>query len=194
MNLVELSTRYGLTARTLDKTTLCPDFEKKFLTCSLPNRLNNRSNTTSTISDSDETDDEFDEEPATPPSSPTQTTQLHTSAVLHQVMQRLLGLSKRTIDTLANSLGSSKESEDVDYQSSSRPILTLTPPSSPTFEGPIAPTPNTAMHAMKTSTFLRVSSLNPFVHQSIRQRFSPNSPGELSAVAHDLLRGCFPKI
>jgi hypothetical protein len=194
MNLVELSTKQGLTARTLDSLDSLSEFEKAFLTCPLPNRLPKSS--TMIISNPDETDDEEDE-PTTPPSSPTHGAQLQTNALLHQVMQRLVKLSLHTFETLATSLTSPydrDERKDNETQQRLRTISTITPPSSPTFEGLAAPTPNTAMHAIKTSTFLRASTLNPFIHKSIRNVFNTLSPGEAPTVVDDLIRGRLPRI
>lgn len=197
MNLVELSKQFGLTARTLDSSKLCPEFEKAFLNSPLPNRFGFHSTTSTIHSDPDDSDDEEeDEEPATPPSSPTQAPQLQTSALLQQVMQRLVSLSLRTFETLTTNRNQSSDDDDDDFDEhqSTRPAQTLTPPSSPTLDQPVAPTPNTAMRVIKTSTFLRVSSLNPFANQSIRHMYPDHrSPGEISTVATDFLRTCFPK-
>ena len=185
MNLVALLTKQGLTARTLDSPEKFSEFQKAFLTCPLPNR---RRKSSSIVSDPDETD----EEPTTPPSSPTHGVQLQTSALLHQVMQRLVGLSKRTFESLATTLTSSHDRDDADEHPSDqrlRQTITLTPPSSPTFDGLVAPTPNTALHVIKTSTFLRVSSLNPFTKQSMRQAFTARSPAEMPSTIDELLKG-----
>jgi hypothetical protein len=109
-------------------------------------------------------------------------------------MQRLIKLSLQTFETLATTLTS-----PIDYSGSKenqrlRKSITITPPSSPTFDGLAAPTPNTAMHAIKTSTFLRASSLNPFTNQSIRNAFSNLSPGDAQSSIDDLFRGRFPRI
>jgi hypothetical protein len=193
MNLVELLTKQGLTARTLHSPNSYSDFEKTFLTAPLPNRLPR--SITKMIPDPDESeddDDDDDEEPKTPPSSPTHGAQFQTSALLHQVMQRLVGISLRTFETLATSRLSLNE--DDESQQRLRTSITITPPSSPTFEGLVAPTPNTAMHAIKTSTFLRVSSLNPYTNKSIRHVFATRSPGEVPSVINDLIKGCIPRM
>lgn len=189
INLVELLTKQGLTARTLDSSESLSEFQKAFLTCPLPNRLP-KSMPTTTFPDPDQTDDddEDEEEPSTPPSSPTHGAQFHTSALLHQVMQRLVKLSLRTFEALAASKTSPDEQQRL------RTASTITPPSSPTFDGPVAPTPNTAMHAMKTSTFLRASSLNPFMKKSVRQIFHNMSPGEEPSLVDDLIKGCLPRL
>lgn len=189
INLVELLTKQGLTARTIDSSESFTEFQKAFLTCPLPNRLPKA--TTTTIPDPDETeddDDEEEEEPSTPPSSPTHVAQFQTSALLHQVMQRLVRLSLRTFETLATSKASPVDQQRL------RTSSTLTPPSSPTFDGLVAPTPNTAMHAIKTSTFLRASSLNPFMKKSVRQIFHSMSPGEEPSLVDDLIKGCLPRL
>ena len=185
INLVELLTKQGLTARTIDSSESFAEFQKAFLTCPLPNRLPK-----ATIPDPDETDDDDDdeEEPSTPPSSPTHGAQFQTSALLHQVMQRLVKLSLRTFETLATS-----KTSPVDQQRL-RTSSTITPPSSPTFDGLVAPTPNTAMHAIKTSTFLRASSLNPFMKKSVRQIFHSMSPGEEPSLVDDLIKGYLPRL
>jgi hypothetical protein len=159
MNLVELLTQQGLTARILT-LPIVPD----------PGD---------------------DDEPSTPPSSPTQGAPLQTNALLHQVMQRLVGMSLRTFETLATSLTSEtsdhESDEDDDPKESQqrlRTTITITPPSSPTFDGLAAPTPNTAMRAIKSSTFLRVSSLNPFT-----KAFATRSPGEVPSIVNDFLKG-----
>ena len=192
MNLVELLTKQGLTARTLNSSESFSEFEKTFLTCPLPTRLPKNTTTNIIIPDPDEIDDD-DDEPKTPPSSPTHGVQLQTSALLHQVMQRLVKLSLRTFETLSTSLSSLNEQDD-ESQQRLRTATTTTPPSSPTFEGLAAPTPNTAMHAIKTSTFLRASSLNPFTNQTIRNAFSGLSPGEAPLAVDDFIRSCRPRI
>ena len=185
MNLVALLTKQGLTARTLDPPEKFSEFQKAFLTCPLPTRRR-KSSAVSIVSDPDESDDE----PTTPPSSPTHGVQLQTSALLHQVMQRLVGLSKRTFESFATTLTSSHDrDDDADGEQRLRQTITLTPPSSPTFDGLVAPTPNTALHAIKTSTFFRVSSLNPFTKQSMRQTFTARSPAEMPSTIDELLKG-----
>ena len=141
----------------------------------------------------DPDDDDDDREPTTPPSSPIHSAQIHTNALLQQVMQRLVGMSVRTLANLATSLTSSHGNEDDDesddedlFQERLRKTITITPPPSPTFTGLAAPTPNTAMRAIKSSTFLRVSSLNP-----LTKAFAARSPGEVPAIVNDFLRG-FP--
>jgi hypothetical protein len=204
MNLVDLLTRQGLTARTLDNTKQLADFQRAFLSSPLPNR-HHRSSHSLTMSEEDEIendnddDDRYISEPTTPPSSPTHATQQQTNALLHQVMQRLVCLSRRTLGTLTTPWTSSKpDSNDFDNapisKPSSRRSIMVTPPSSPTFEGLIAPTPNTALHAMKTSTFLRVSSFNQFTNQSLRQALSARSPGEIPSAVDELLRGRLPRL
>jgi len=175
----------GLTARTLNSSDSFAEFEKAFLTCPLPNRLTK--STTIIIPDPDETDD--DDEPTTPPSSPTHGAQIQTSALLHQVMQRLVKLSLRTFEVLATS-----KTSPNDNQQRLRTASTITPPSSPTFDGLAAPTPNTAMHAIKTSTFLRASSLNPFMKKSIRNVFNTISPGDEPSLIDDLIKGRLPRL
>ena len=149
--------------------------------------------TATTVPDSDQTDDDADEdeeedEPSTPPSSPTHGAQFQTSALLHQVIQRLVKLSLRTFEALSASKTSTDEQQRL------RTASTITPPSSPTFDGLAAPTPNTAMHAMKTSTFLRASSLNPFMKKSVRQIFHSMSPGEEPSLVDELIKGCLPRL
>jgi hypothetical protein len=196
MNLVELLTKQGLTARTLDSFDSLSEFEKAFLTCPLPNRL--PKSLTTIIPNPDDTDiDDDEDEPKTPPSSPIHGAQLQTSALLHQVMQRLVRLSLRTFETFATSISSPNdrdERKDNDTQQRLRTISTITPPSSPTFDGLAAPTPNTAMHAIKTSTFLRASTLNPFTNKSIRNVFNTLSPGEAPSIVDDLIRGRLPRM
>ncbi len=186
-------TKQGLTARTLDSPDSFSEFEKAFLTCPLPNRLPKP--TTTFIPDPDETDD--DEEPTTPPSSPTHGAQLQTSALLHQAMQRLVKLSLRTFETLTTSNTSSnnyEDNRDNEIQQRLRTASTITPPSSPRFDGLAAPTPNTAMHAIKTSTFLRASTLNPFTNKSIRNVFNTISPSEGPSLFDDLIKGRLPRL
>ncbi|UJR09824.1 hypothetical protein I4U23_014050 [Adineta vaga] len=159
MSLVELLTQQGLTARTLD--LIAPD--------------------------PDDNDD-----PSTPPSSPTHGAQIQTNALLHQVMQRLVGMSLRTFETIATSIADLPVDED-DHDEEQRfeerlqKTTTVTPPSSPKFEGLAAPTPNTAMRAIKSSTFLRVSSLNPFT-----KAIATRSPGEVPSIVSDFLRAYRP--
>jgi hypothetical protein len=112
-------------------------------------------------------------------------------------MQRLVKLSLRTFETLTTSDTSTnnhEENKDNETQQHLRTASTITPPSSPTFDGLVAPTPNTAMHAIKTSTFLRASSLNPFMNKSIRNVFNTLSPGEGPSVVDDLIKGRLPRI
>jgi hypothetical protein len=102
-------------------------------------------------------------------------------------MQRLVGMSRRTFETLATSFTSIDDHEiedDIESQPRLRKAITITPPSSPTFDGLAAPTPNTAMRAIKSSTFLRVSSLNP-----LTKAFATRSPGEVPSIVNDFLRG-----
>lgn len=160
-NLLELLTREGLTARTVP----------------------------SIIPDPDDDDDNL----TTPPSSPTHAAHIQTNAVLQQVLQRLVGMSLRTFETLATSLTGTNDDDDDDdeheiLQVPLRKTITITPPSSPIFEGPAAPTPNTAMRAMKSSTFLRVSSLNP-----LTKAFAARSPGEIPSIVTDFFRGYPPR-
>jgi hypothetical protein len=163
INLVELLTQQGLTARTVD--SIAPD----------PDDCENLT---------------------TPPSSPTQGAPIQTNALLHQVMQRLVGMSLRTFETFATSFTSTDdhytdEDEEVKYIQSEqrfRRRMTITPPSSPTFDGLVAPTPNTAMRAIKSSTFLRVSSLNP-----LTKAFAIRSPGEIPSYVSDFFRGYPPR-
>lgn len=194
INLVELLKKHNLTARTTEPSKEWSEFEKKFLTSPLPTRLRRSSMVSTITSFADERyGDDLDEEPTTPPSSPIHGSQLQTGALLHQVIQRLVDLSRRTFESLAVSLSSPVELDQHDDRP--RQTLTITPPSSPKFEGLAAPTPNTTMRAMKTSTFLRVSSLNPFANQSIRNAFvSQTSPGEIPSVVDELLRGRLPRI
>ena len=193
MNLVELLTKHGLTARTLESSKEISDFERTFLTAPLPSRLRRASMVSTITTLADDHQDDLDEEPTTPPSSPLHGSQIQTGALLHQVIQRLVNLSRRTFESLAVSLSSPAEDDQRDERP--RQSLTLTPPSSPIFDGLAAPTPNTTMRAMKTSTFLRVSSLNPFANQSIRNAFvSQTSPGEIPSAVDELLRGRLPRI
>ncbi|CAF0771065.1 unnamed protein product [Adineta ricciae] len=197
MNLVELLKKEGLTARTLNSSHALSEFEKTFLTCSLPSRFHR--STTTNVPDPDESDDDDGlDEPATPPSSPTHDAQLQTSVLLHQAMQRLVKLSLHTFETLTTSFTPTKdhhhESECNETAQRLRTISTITPPSSPTFSGLVPPTPNTAIHAIKTSTFLRASSLNPFTKKSISQAFPTISPGETPSIVDDLIRGHLPRL
>jgi hypothetical protein len=106
-------------------------------------------------------------------------------------MQRLVGMSLRTIETLASTVTSTNDhenDEDNESKQQSRKKITITPPSSPTFDGLAAPTPNTAMRAIKSSTFLRVSSLNP-----LTKAFATRSPGEVPSIVNDFFRGYPPR-
>jgi hypothetical protein len=111
-------------------------------------------------------------------------------------MQRLVGISLRTFETLTTSLTSTDDHEideddepkDIEFEKRLRKTITITPPSSPKFDGLVAPTPNTAMRAIKSSTFLRVSSLNP-----LTKAFAIRSPGEVPSIVNDFLRGYFPR-
>ena len=140
-------------------------------------------------------DDDDDREPTTPPSSPTHGAHLQTNALLNQVMQRLVGMSVRTFESIATSLTASAdpETDEDEPVGDSNPqrlrrTITITPPSSPIFDGLTAPTPNTAMRAIKSSTFLRVSSLNP-----LTKAFAVRSPGEIPSFVNDFLRGYPPR-
>lgn len=137
--------------------------------------------------------DDDDDNLTTPPSSPTHAAHIQTNALLQQVLQRLVGMSLRTFETLTTSLtGPDDDDDDYDEHDSLpvplRKTITITPPSSPTFDGPAAPTPNTAMRAMKSSTFLRVSSLNP-----LTKAFATRSPGEIPSIVTDFFRGYPPR-
>jgi hypothetical protein len=155
MNLLELLTQQGLTARTVD--SIAPD----------PG------------------DDDDDGNLTTPPSSPTHGAQTQTSALLQQVLQRLVGMSRRTLETVTTTLTSTEDDDDdIEPEQEIRKTINITPPSSPTFDGLAAPTPNTAMRAIKSSTFLRVSSLNP-----LTKAFAARSPGEIPSIVNDFLRG-----
>ncbi|CAF1331465.1 unnamed protein product [Rotaria magnacalcarata] len=188
MNLVELLTKQGITARTIDSYS---EFEKAFLTCPLPNRLPNSTN--KVIPDPDDTEED-DDEPTTPPSSPTQGAQIQTSALLHQVVERLVKLSLTTLKTITTSLTSSIDQDQIENNEDElrlRTVLTTTPPSSPTFDDLVAPTPNTALHAIKTSTFLRASALNPFTKTSMQNVLTTLSPSEKSSLVDDFIRRRF---
>ena len=150
MNLLELLTQQGLTARTVDSIVPDPD---------------------------------DDDNLTTPPSSPTHGAQIQTSALLQQVLQRLVGMSLRTLETVTTTLTSTND-DDIEPEQEMRKTINITPPSSPTFDGPVAPTPNTAMRAIKSSTFLRVSTLNP-----LTKAFAARSPGEIPSIVNDFLRG-----
>lgn len=115
--------------------------------------------------------DDIDRDPTTPPSSPLHGAQIQTNALLQQVLQRLVGILIT-------------EKTNVEETINSQKTTTITPPSSPTFNGLAAPTPNTAMRAMKSSTFLRISSLTTGCVK--------RSPGEIPNVVNDFLRGCYP--
>ncbi|CAF4308774.1 unnamed protein product [Rotaria socialis] len=137
LNFVELLTQQGFISRTVDSFAPDPDI----------------------------TDD-----PTTSPASPTHGVQVETNALLHQVMQRLVGMSIRTFETLTTTLASTSDNETGDEDDEIKSNLSeqrfctrtpVKPPLSPTFDGLAAPTPNTAMRAIKSSTFLHVSSLNP---------------------------------
>lgn len=160
-NLLELLTREGLTARTVPSTARDPD-----------------------------DDDDDDDNLTTPPSSPIHAAHIQTNALLQQVIQRLVGMSLRTFESLTTTITRTHDDgddEDDDHYSSEVPLrktITITPPSSPTFDGPAAPTPNTAMRAMKSSTFLRVSSLNP-----LTKAFAARSPGDIPSIVTDFFRG-----
>ncbi|CAF4851800.1 unnamed protein product, partial [Rotaria magnacalcarata] len=188
MNLVELLTKQGITARTIDSYS---EFEKAFLTCPLPNRLPNSTN--KVIPDPDDTEED-DDEPTTPPSSPTQGAQIQTSALLHQVVERLVKLSLTTLKTITTSLTSSIDQDQIENNEDElrlRTVLTTTPPSSPTFDDLVAPTPNTALHAIKTSTFLRASALNPFTKTSMQNVLTTLSPSEKPSLVDDFIRRRF---
>lgn len=108
-------------------------------------------------------------------------------------MQRLVGMSLRTFETFATSLTSTDDQEDDELKDTEseqrlRKTITITPPSSPTFAGLAAPTPNTAMRAIKSSTFLRVSSLNP-----LTKAYAIRSPGEVPSIVNDFLRSHPPR-
>jgi hypothetical protein len=136
--------------------------------------------------------DDDEREPTTPPSSPIHGAHMQTNALLQQVMQRLVGMSVRTFETVATSLVKTIEKEfdddnellDDSYQQRLRQTITFTPPSSPTFDGLAAPTPNTAIRAIKSSMFLRVSSLNP-----LTKAIASRSPGEIPSYVSDFFRG-----
>ena len=136
------------------------------------------------VPDPDDDDIAHHQEPSTPPSSPTHSSHLQTNALLQQVMQRLIGISIRTFESFTSSLTTTTDKELSDEQQQHHQTKTITPPSSPTFENLIAPTPNTTMRALKSSTFLRVSSLNP-----ISKAFASRSPGEIPSLVNDFLRG-----
>ena len=132
------------------------------------------------------------ENPSTPPSSPIHGEQIQTNALLHQVIQRLVGMSLRTIETITTSLISTSD-HDTDEDNEMKDNLSedqfraqsaRTPPPSPTFDGLTAPTPNTAIRAIKSSTFLHVSSFNP-----LAKAFASRSPGEIPSIVNDFLRG-----
>jgi len=159
----------------------------------LPNRFQKPAPIPDFDDDEDENSSSSDEEPTTPPSSPTHGAQFQTSALLHQVMQRLMKLSLNTFETLATTLTSSNQPTEISPQRLRR-VSTITPPSSPTFDGPAAPTPNTAMHAIKTSAFLRASSLNPFMKKTIRNVFNSISPMEGPSLGDEFLKGCLPRL
>jgi hypothetical protein len=88
-----------------------------------------------------------------------------------------------SLRTVVTSLTSTND-ENIEPEQELRKTITITPPSSPTFDGLAAPTPNTAMRAIKSSTFLRVSSLNP-----LTKAFATRSPGEIPSIVNDFLRG-----
>ncbi|CAF1298811.1 unnamed protein product [Adineta steineri] len=168
MNLVELLTQQGLTARTIE--TYAPDPDDN-------------------------------EDPTTPPTSPTHGAKIQTNALLHQVMQRLVGMSLRTFETLTTSVNDhntdneeedddddNNELQDIESEQRLHKTATITPPSSPKFEGLAAPTPNTAMRAIKSSTFLRVSTLNPFT-----KAFATRSSDEVPSIVSDFIRSYNPK-
>ncbi|CAF3412072.1 unnamed protein product [Rotaria socialis] len=159
LNFVELLTQQGFISRTVDSFAPDPDI----------------------------TDD-----PTTSPASPTHGVQVETNALLHQVMQRLVGMSIRTFETLTTTLASTSDNETGDEDDEIKSNLSeqrfctrtpVKPPLSPTFDGLAAPTPNTAMRAIKSSTFLHVSSLNPLTKAyAIRLR------GEVPSIVSDFLR------
>lgn len=138
-------------------------------------------------------DPDMIDDPTTSPASPTHGVQIETNALLHQVIHRLVGMSRRTIKTITTTLTSmnnndTDEDEEVQNTLSEQraSITTTTPvkhPPSPTFDGLAAPTPNTAMRAIKSSTFLRVSSLNP-----LTKAYAIRSPGEVPSIVSDFFR------
>ena len=185
ISIVDLLNKQGITARTVDSTNSFSEFERKFLTCPLPNR--SIKSTIKIIADPDE----FDDEPITPLSSPIHGAQLQTSALLNQVIQCLVKLSLHTFETLTtphNIANNQTQVEKNDEKTRLDTISTITPPSSPTFDGLAAPTPNTAIHAIKTSTFLRASSLNPLTNKSIRTMLNTLSPEETPSIMDGLIR------
>ncbi len=93
------------------------------------------------------------------------------------MIQRLVGMSLRTFATAVTS------PNDDDSEKKLCQERAITPPSSPTFDGLAAPTPNTAMRAIKSSTFLHVSSLNP-----VTKAFATRSPGEIPSIVNEFLR------
>ncbi|CAF0763644.1 unnamed protein product, partial [Didymodactylos carnosus] len=137
--------------------------------------------------------DDDNSSPETPPSTPIQNSYLQTNVLLNQVMQRLIGLSFRTIQSLTSSLSTNVSSKE-DTQTLTSPITTKTsdicptPPSSPTFEL-VTPTPNTAKKIMKTSTFIRVSALNPYTNKCVRDAVAQSaSPNEVSPALAEFTR------
>ncbi|CAF2626231.1 unnamed protein product [Rotaria sp. Silwood2] len=160
LNLVELITKQGLMSRTVDSYAPDPDLNEN------------------------------------PPLSPTHGVQMETNALLHQVMQRLVGMSLRTFENLTTSLTSSNhynideddEIKNIEFEQRLPTKNLIQPPTSPTFDGLTAPTPNTAMRAIKSSTFLHVSSLNP-----LTKAFATRSPGDVPSIVSDFLRS-IPRI
>ncbi|CAF1528859.1 unnamed protein product [Rotaria sp. Silwood1] len=155
LNLVELITQQGLISQTIDTMAPDPDLNEE------------------------------------PPLSPTHGVQMETNALLQQVIQRLFGMSLRTFETLTTSLTSTinddidedDEIKTIDFEQRLQTKNLIQPPSSPTFDGFTAPTPNTAMRAIKSSTFLHVSSLNPLI-----KAYATRSPGDIPSIVSDFLR------
>ncbi|CAF1154091.1 unnamed protein product [Rotaria sordida] len=159
LNLLELITQQGLISQTIDSFAPDPDLNED------------------------------------PPLSPTHGIQMETNALLNQVMQRLVGMSLRTFETLTTSLTSTNdhdtdsddddddEIKNIQFEQRLPTKNLIQPPSSPKFDGLTAPTPNTAMRAIKSSTFLHVSSLNP-----LTKAYATRSPGDIPSIVSDFLR------
>ncbi|CAF0773237.1 unnamed protein product [Didymodactylos carnosus] len=220
MALLQLLEDRGLTARTFEQIDSSPinnfsssyettstnidsmrEIQKNLLSHNLLSQSSSHSiskptslnlNTSCLLFDSDDDN----ESPETPPSTPIQNSYLQTNVLLNQVMQRLVGLSFRTIQSLTSSVTTNMPLNE-ETQTITSPTITMTtrrsdicptPPSSPTFEL-VTPTPNTVKKIMKTSTFIRVSALNPYANKSVRDVVADStSPNEVPSALAEFTR------